>query len=166
MSEDKPDTHQGEDAHLKYIQALQERRCEECDLLLKSLKQQLPQMKALLEEMSSHWGYEDAIYRFYHQSFKVYRLQNSTLKIVGALRELAPHLKLNTWFEQIIAEGTGKVFDVSHNEDWLRRTRPIVEAFFHARFMLEMATRYADLPEPPQTLPSGWAALLYLYNLR
>jgi hypothetical protein len=26
--------------------------------------------------------------------------------------------------------------------------------------------RYADLEEPPQTLPSGWAALLYLYDLR
>jgi hypothetical protein len=43
---------------------------------------------------------------------------------------------------------------------------PILEAFFHALFMLEMAVRYADLGEPPQMLPSGWAALLYLYDLR
>ena len=27
----------------------------------------------------------------------------------------------------------------SCNENWLHHTRPITEAFFHARFMLEMA---------------------------
>ena len=41
------------------------------------------------------------------------------------------------------------------------------EAFFHARYFLEMACRYADdLEEPPSLLPSGWAGLLYLYGLR
>jgi hypothetical protein len=41
-----------------------------------------------------------------------------------------------------------------------------VEAFFHARFFLEMAVRYASLDSPPRPLPSGYAALLYLYRLR
>jgi tRNA(fMet)-specific endonuclease VapC len=41
-----------------------------------------------------------------------------------------------------------------------------LEAFFHARFFLEMAVRYADLAAPPQPLPSGYAALLYLFGLR
>lgn len=41
------------------------------------------------------------------------------------------------------------------------------EAFFHARFFLKMAVKYGEeLDEAPSTLPSGWAALLYLYNLR
>ena len=166
MRQDKPDKNQDENARAKYLRALQDRQLQEFDLLLKSVKTHSPQLKELLAKMSDQWGYEDYIYRFYHQSFKVYGLQNRTLEIVSALRELAPHLKLNDWFEQIIAEGTGRTFDVSHNEDWLKHTRPIVEAFFHARFMLEMAVRYADLPEPPRPLPSGWAALLYLYNLR
>ena len=168
MKKDKSRTNPDEGARGKaFLERMEPRRDgrEEVNLLLKSVKNNLPQLQALLAEMSDHWGYEDAIYRFYHQSFKLYRLQNSTLKIVAALRELAPHLKLNAWFEQIIAEGTGKVFEASHNEDWLKHTRPIVEAFFHARFMLAMAVRYADLPEPPQPMPSGWAALLYLYNL-
>lgn len=43
----------------------------------------------------------------------------------------------------------------------------MVEAFFHARFMLEMAVKYGQaLEEPPTSLPSGWAAFLYLYDLR
>jgi hypothetical protein len=45
-------------------------------------------------------------------------------------------------------------------------TRPIVEAFFHAGFFLEMAVRYAKLETPPRPLPSGYAALLHLYQLR
>ena len=107
-------------------------------------KKRLPKLKALLAEASSHWGYEDPVYRFYHASFKVCFLTRTTLKIVGALQELAPHLKLNPDFEQIIAGGTERDFKRSRNKDY---TRCIVEAFFHARFMLEMAVRYANLPE-------------------
>ena len=67
-------------------------------------------------------------------------------------------------FEDILKEGIGKEFD--HAQDWSPHTRPILEAFSHAKFMVEMAVRYADLPQPPQPMPSGWAALLYLYDLR
>jgi hypothetical protein len=42
----------------------------------------------------------------------------------------------------------------------------VVEAFFHARYFLEMAVRYAHLDSPPSLLPSGYAALLCLYQLR
>jgi hypothetical protein len=54
-----------------------------------------------------------------------------------------------------------------HNDRWLSETRPIIEAFFHARYFLEMAVHYGQaLDKPPNAMPSGWAALLYLYNLR
>jgi len=152
----------------KEFLALQRRKGTEEVRLLKKAKRRLPKLKALLAEVSGHWGYEDGIYRFYHHSFKVYyRLQPATLRIVEALQALAPHLKLNADFMQIVAEGTGNQFHQSHNKKWLKHTRPIVEAFFHARHMLEMACKYAEeLKEPPQALPSGWAAVLELYNLR
>ena len=134
--------------------------------LLANLRAALPSLEALLEEYNSHWGFEDRIYRFYHQSFKVYRLQDSTSKIVDALRALAPDRKLDEWFLQIVSEGTGRTFELKSNDRWLEETRPILEAFFHARFFLEMAVRYAkELERPPQSLPSGWAALLTLYGL-
>ena len=140
---------------------------KEAGRLLQKAKARLPQLKKLLAEASSHWGYEDPIYRFYHQSFKVYDIQAMTQKIMAALQSLVPHLKLNQNFEQIIAEGTGKKFDRSHNENWLGHTRPMVEAFFHARHMLKMICKYAgELDEAPQVLSSGWATVLYLYNLR
>jgi hypothetical protein len=46
-------------------------------------------------------------------------------------------------------------------------TRPMLEAFAHARQFLETIVRYGrQLDEPPLYLPSGWAAVSYLYNLR
>lgn len=41
------------------------------------------------------------------------------------------------------------------------------EAFFHAKTFLALAVRYAKaLDHAPRLLPSGWAAVLYLYNVR
>jgi len=135
--------------------------------LFQKLKSTLPELEKLLGECTSHWCYEDTIYRFYHQSFKVYQLQTSTLGIVETLQALAPDRPLNQWFEQIIGGGTGKTFAMEDNKNWLCVTRPILEAFFHARYFLEMAAKYGrELEYPPRTMPSGWAALLYLYNLR
>lgn len=135
--------------------------------LFSNLKAALPVLEALLAEHTNHWGYEDAVYRFYHQSFKVYRLQKATSGIVAALQALAPGRELNAWFLEIVKAGTGRTLEPSHNAKWLEATRPMVEAFFHARFFLEMGVRYGEsLREPPLVLPSGWAAFLYLYRLR
>ena len=85
---------------------------------------------------------------------------------MAALAGLLPELSLNPWFVEIVAAGTGSTFSTEHNSDWTRVTRPILEAFFHARYFLEMAVRYASLEAPPAPLPSGYAALLELYGLR
>ncbi len=135
--------------------------------LFMQLQAQLPALAEVLAKCSDHWGYEDPVYRFYHQSWKVYELQQQTLEIVNALQALAPSLRLNEWFIRIVQEGTGKTFEPKDNQNWLPVTRPILEAFFHARYFLEMAVKYAqELRAPPRVMPSGWAALLYLYNLR
>jgi len=139
-------------------------RLEDC--LRSNLQLHAEELKQLLAAVSDHWGYEDKIYRFYHQSFKVFRLTQSTAEIVAALQSLLPDQRLNEWFLEITAEGTGRDFTPDDNNRWLQTTRPIVEAFFHTRFFLEMACRYCEPPRKDQPLPSGWAALLYLYNIR
>jgi len=136
------------------------------EALLQSLRREGGTLKSLLTECSEHWGYEDPVYRFYHQSFKVYGLQERTQVIVEKLQALAPDRPLNPWFVEIIEAGTGKKFKPEDNGRWMEVTRPMLEAFFHARFFLEMAVRYRDLEEPPQVLPSGYAALLHLFGLR
>jgi hypothetical protein len=134
--------------------------------LLKNIRHRVRELRELLESASDHWGFEDPIYRFYHQSFKVYDLQRQTHEIVSMLKALAPERALDPWFLEIIEQGTGKRFTPEHNAEWTRVTRPIVEAFFHARYFLEVAIRYSRLTSPPTTLPSGYAALLCLYGLR
>jgi len=107
------------------------------------------------------------VYRFYHQSFKVHGYQSVTEEMVARLQGLAPHLPLNTWFMEIVRQGTGHEIDRSDNDNWTAVTRPMVEAFLHAHYFLEMACKYGkELSSSPQVMPTGWAAVLYLFNLR
>jgi hypothetical protein len=74
---------------------------------------------------------------------------------------------MNIWFQDIVKNGTGQEFRDEHNEHWPESTRPMLEAFFHARYFLEMVCKYGkQLNEPPTIIPSGWASVLYLFNLR
>lgn len=134
--------------------------------LLANVHAQYEALETLLAASSDHWGFEDPVYRFYHHSFKVFRLQQQTEAIVRQLSGLLPDCPLHPWFLEIVRQGTGKEFATSDTSRWTPVTRPILEAFFHARFFLEMAVRYAKVEDAPRPLPSGYAALLYLYQLR
>ena len=137
-------------------------------LLLANMKGQATALRELLEKMNGHWGYEDGVYRFYHGSFKVFNLQDYTKQIVAALAGIAPDGRaFGDCFAQIVAAGTGREFKMEDNQHWIERTAPIVQAFLHAKYFLEMAVKYADkFDAPPETMPSGWAAMLCLYGLR
>lgn len=139
--------------------------------LLRRLKDALPDLEHVLESVDDHWASEDGVYRFYHQSYKVFYLNNSTSKIMNALRAILPHQPLNKWLQTIVADAMSRDWDRERsgyiNDSWLNYTRPVVEAFFHARYFLGMCVKYAkELPHAPRTMPSGWAAVLYLYDLR
>ncbi len=135
--------------------------------LLDQLKERKAELGELLDKVTDHWVEEDYVYRFYHQSFKVYWLQGHTRELVEVLQELAPCAQLNEWFLELVGAGTGKVFAPEHNSRWLEETRPILEAFWHAKYMLEQAVKYADKYEqPPRMLDSGFASLLSLYGWR
>lgn len=96
----------------------------------------------------------------------MFGLQEQTQAIVILLQALVPERSLSPRFAAIIAAGTEREFQPEDNANWDAVTRPIVEAFLHARFFLEMSVRYSKLDRPPNPLPSGYAALLCLYGLR
>jgi hypothetical protein len=139
----------------------------EVALLLANLKVALPELEKLRKECRARDD-EDVPYRLLHLSNKVYGAQHHTTEIVGRLRAMAPVPgKLDDYIEEIIADGTGKKWELSHNQDWTRHTRPIVEAYFWARYLLDMAIRFArEYDRPPALLDYGWAALLTVYRLR
>jgi hypothetical protein len=136
--------------------------------LLARIKGRLPELEELLEEIEDHFGEEDGIYRFYHQSSKVFHLQDLIKRGHKLIEEIGgdadpPH----EWFCLIVKEGTAYGFGPDTNSNWLRATRPILEAFWHTKYFLTMMTKYGkELEKAPSPMPSGWAAVLYLFELR
>lgn len=92
---------------------------------LAKIKAKPPELKKLLEEVCDDSIYEDRIYRFYHQSFKVYDIQYVTQLIVKALKTIAQEGQaFSPMFEEIInAGGKGKKFKSGHNKKWTQNTR-------------------------------------------
>lgn len=133
--------------------------------ILDSIKKYLPEIIELKNKCEEEWGSEDSIYRFYHQSFKVYYLQDTIKECVELFKKIGNGRELNEWYLQIIKEGTENKFSLEHNKDWLKFTRPIVEAYFHSKHFLDMMVKYQNV-EVNQLLPTGWAMILYLYNSR
>jgi hypothetical protein len=112
---------------------------------------------------------EEAIYRYYHQSFKVYTLQDTTELLLTALKELNPRdpPAFHPGFVELMDAGRGREFQMADNDHWHAATGPVVEAFFHARYFVQQASKYGhELTVPPSVLPYGWAALLELYGYR
>jgi hypothetical protein len=118
--------------------------------LLGRIKSNLPALEELLSEVDD--AEEDLVYRFYHQSYKVFRLQEYTAQIVKTLGALLPEVSLNDWFTMIVAEGTGRNFTHDDNERWIEVTRPMLEAFWHARYVLAMR-RATGSSWTPQIMP-------------
>ena len=144
------------------------------DKLLEAIKKRqsaLEDKLARVDDLS-----RDYFYRYYHGSFKVYALQSLTKEVVEMFNEIGEEvaefyhrgeLQLNRQFLAILEQGTGNKWEMEHNQRWDEVTRPIVEAFFHARFFLQLMCKYGkELDEAPQCLPGGWAAVLYLYRAR
>jgi len=135
--------------------------------LLDALKRELPTLERMLSDMRRSQA--DRLYRFYYQSLKVYYLQPLTSEAVDLLRAFGREIDrpLCRRFEQIVAEGTGWEFDFAHNDAWSLHTRPIVEAYWHAMYFIEMMVRSAtEMERAESSLPSGWAAILCLYGNR
>ena len=148
------------------------------DVLLGNIKLRMVDLEALLKDATDHWGYEDPIYRFYHHSFKVYYLQSIIVNVWKIFQDICTNTtkeldcveygpKLSEQFLEIVRDGTSEKFSIQHNKAWNKHTRPIVEAFFHVKYMLEMHVKYGkELSEACSCLPSGWASVLCLYGIR
>jgi len=138
------------------------------EALLGRIRERLPQIEELLAEIADHWGEEDGVYRFYHQSFKVFGLQEITKKAFKLIEEIGGETDpLDGWYCQIVKEGTEGGFRDGTNEHWPEQTRPILEAFWHTKYFLAMMAKYGkELQSAPRALPSGRASVLCLFSLR
>jgi hypothetical protein len=137
------------------------------DALLANIKANLPEVEKLLA--SFHVEEEDGVYRFYHQSFKAFHLQPFVRRARDLFTRIAPDsAPLNEWFATICEGALDHEFVSGRtNANWMGETRPLLESFWHCKYFLEQMLRYGrELEAAPHMLPSGWAAILCLYDLR
>lgn len=135
--------------------------------LLENIKSNQSRISALLTRINELEA--DLVYRFYHQSFKVFVGTSMVEQARDLFLQLAPEsTTLNDWFISIADRAISKEFDDDKtNQIWCEETQPILEAFWHSKYFLQQMVIAADeLETAPESLPSGWAAVLYLYNLR
>jgi hypothetical protein len=166
------DQNRSDEFGMRYLKKLRSLSCQahlaRMNDLLARIRDRLPELEGLLEEIEDHWGEEDGIYRFYHQSFKVFRLQDLIKRGVKLIEEIGGDIDPpQEWYCLIVKEGTAHDFGPDTNANWLEATRPILEAFWHTKYFLTMMIKYAKELESVQSpIPSGWAAVLYLFELR
>ena len=115
--------------------------------------------------------YEDRVYRFYHASLKVFWLQDAISDTLKLLHKLSPRRRpneLDEYFIKIIedAQKEGE-FKREYNEDFSKHARPVLEAYFHCKYFIDMLVKSLEFEENPRGgITSGWGAILELYNLR
>ena len=138
------------------------------EALLAAIKDRLPDLEPLLEHFRSIE--EDAVYRYYHQSFKVFFFLQPLIERARALfEEIAPtDAPPDAWFAAICEDALEHSFEMARtNANWESEARPILEAFWHCKYFLEqMVASGRELDEAPEVLPFGWAAVLCLYRQR
>lgn len=119
-----------------------------------------------------HGIIEDGVYRFYHQSIKVATLYAMASEALDLFERLCPEgCRINPWFLGVAEDGKRAWTDVpdlrARNADWTKHARPVVEFAFHCEYFLKQFVRYhAEEFASLTALPSGVAAILYLYGLR
>lgn len=152
---------------LEEIRAAFQAKHETGGQLLNNIKERKNDIESLLSNLSR--AEPDFVYRFYHQSFKVFYTIELIKLAYDLFKQLSPNSALlNSWFSDIVEQAIEKKFDdAKTNQYWLAETRPILEAFWHSKYFLEQMIASAnELESAPEMLPSGWAAVLYLYDLR
>ncbi|MFQ5668493.1 MAG: hypothetical protein ACE5I7_18975 [Candidatus Binatia bacterium] len=115
---------------------------------------------------------EDGVYRLYHQSIKVATVYATAFDALDLFARLCPvRCRINPWFLGIAEDAKRAWTDVPDlralNADWTKHARPVIELAFHCEYFLKQFVRYETEDFVSLTaLPSGVAAILYLYGLR
>jgi hypothetical protein len=104
-----------------------------------------------------------------HGSYKVFYLQDAVKEAFALIEEIGgesdpPHFE----YTRIVEAGTAHNFQGERtNTNWDAETKPILEAFWHNKYFINMMVKYAtELETVEMPLDYGMAAVLYLYELR
>jgi hypothetical protein len=169
MSESSQKEPAPEDRYLKKMAGIMKTGThrERAGALLLRIKARPPELEELSRTLEK--AEEDGVYRFYHGSYKVFYLQRPVKKAFALIKEIGgeadpPHFG----YARIVEAGTAHDFQEERtNANWDMETKPILEAFWHTKYFINMMVKYAkELETVEMPLDYGMAAVLYLFELR
>jgi hypothetical protein len=140
---------------------------ERINTLFLRIKARLPDLEETALELEE--AEEDGVYRFYHGSNKVFFLQDPVKAAFTLIKEIGGEGDPpNFEYARIVEAGTGHDFQGERtNTNWNAETKPILEAFWHTKYFVNMMVKYAGKLETVEMpLDYGIAAVLYLFELR
>lgn len=139
-------------------------------ILIENIKKKEKEIVEFYQKMIEPRSMEEAMYRFYHTSFKMFDVQEYVKKGVELLLSLLPECSwndVNPYFKEIYRLGTYKTFTTEMNPRWTYEARPLLEAYFHVRHFFEMLIKYGiEGTEEMRNGSSGWYTVLYFYKIR
>ena len=144
-----------------------EERARLSEVLLLNLKENLPAIESLAQSFAADEA--DAVYRWYHWSFKIFGRQTAIRRAVELFETVSPEGRpLNGWFMQLVNDASRQTFDNSRtNQNWFEETLPILTAWMHCHvFLKNMARSARELESSRQVLPDHWALTLYVFDCR
>jgi hypothetical protein len=169
MSESSQKEPTPEDRYLKKMLGII--RCdthqERINALFLRIKARLPELQELARTLEE--AEEDGVYRFYHGSYKVFYLQDAVKEAFALIKEIGGESDPpNFEYARIVEAGTAHNFQGERtNTNWDAETKPILEAFWHTKYFINMMVKYArELDTVEMPLDFGVAAVLYLFELR
>ena len=139
---------------------------ERINTLFLRIKARLPELEELASDLEK--AEEDGIYRFYHGSNKVFFLQDPVEAAFTLIKEIGGEDDPpNFEYARIVEAGTAHQFSETTNENWEAETKPVLEAFWHTKYFINMMVKYAkELETVEMMVQPGMAAVLYLFKLR
>jgi hypothetical protein len=139
---------------------------ERINTLFLRIKARLPKLEELARNLKE--AEEDGIYRFYHGSNKVFFLQDPVKAAFTLIKEIGGEDDPpNFEYARIVEAGTAHQFSETTNGNWEAGITPILDAFWHTKYFINMMVKYANELEAVESpLQPGMAAVLYLFELR
>jgi hypothetical protein len=139
---------------------------ERINTLFLRIKARLPDLEETALELEE--AEEDGVYRFYHGSNKVFFLQDPVKAAFTLIKEIGGEGDPpNFEYARIVEAGTAHQSSETTNANWEAETKPILEAFWHTKYFINMMAKYAkELETVESPLQPGMAAVLYLFELR
>jgi hypothetical protein len=139
---------------------------ERINALFLRIKSRLPELEELARDLEE--AEEDGVYRFYHGSNKVFFLQDPVKAAFSLIKEIGGESDPpNFEYARIVEAGTAHQFSKTTNANWEAETKPVLEAFWHTKYFINMMVKYAkELETVERLVQPGMAAVLYLFELR